>query len=158
MKKILINGEEHSMAFCPELPQKHPGIRELKNEDTELKKKAVPPIVFSTACWRGYIGTWKIEKDLFYLQDIVGRYELTQEEPILANWFTGVLRIPQGEILEYIHVGFGSVHEKELHIKIEKGKIIGEKVIDNSKKEFSPWDLTGKNFPGTENRFKGNSA
>jgi hypothetical protein len=34
------------------------------------------------------------------------------------------VRIPQGKILKYVHMGFGSIYELDLFIKIEKGVVV----------------------------------
>jgi len=97
-----------------------------------------------TACVRGYIGTWKIENGYLYLVSL--RYCMEQKEiplslifpfgkpPIEAIWFTGVLRIPQGKMLKYRHMGFLSDFEKDLFIEIKEGKYIKEWVVDNTQK------------------------
>jgi len=46
--------------------------------------------------------------------------------PILADWFSGVLRCGQGNIVNYVHGGYGSTYEKEFLIKIENGVVKGE--------------------------------
>ena len=98
----------------------------------------------STACWRGYIATWKIENEYMYL---VRMQDCTQEkkeiplatvfedrpEPVKADWFSGTLRIPRGNMLRYVHMGYGSVYERDLFLTIEKGKLVGEQVVDNTK-------------------------
>jgi hypothetical protein len=107
----------------------------------------------STACWRGYIGTWKIEGGrLCLLKLIRERWEIDEETgesrdweeeiplsllfgeekpPILAVWYSGVLRLPQGEQLRYVHMGFGSIYEKDLYITVKKGRVVREQVVDN---------------------------
>ena len=148
---LILNGEETSMAFCPPLPKNDPKI---VVRDYESASESCP-VAFSTACWRQYIGTWEIKDDRFYLVDVVGKYELIGNEPLHATWFTGTIRIPQGEQLEYVHMGFGSVYEEELHIRIEAGNIKRSRTIDNRDKEIDRGKLTISNFPGSENRFDG---
>jgi tetratricopeptide (TPR) repeat protein len=62
---------------------------------------------------------------------IRGIYKLLGAEPILADWFTGVLKVPRGEILHYVHGDFLSIYEKEVRVKIENGVVIDSRVIDN---------------------------
>ena len=160
-ERLILDGEETSMAFCPPLPDNQPGLRFLTDEEVreEIKKDAsIGTIVFCTACWRGYIATWEIRDNRFYLVDIKGRFRKTAEEPILADWFSGVLRVPRGTMLQYVHMGFGSVFEHEIHIKIEKGMVVRSRVVDNRGKQVDPGDLTERNFPGRENRFDGDEA
>ena len=152
-ERLILEGEETSMAFCPPLPEGHPRISELDSQESETEN--VPPIAHSTACWRGYIGTWEIKDGRFYLVDIAGRYRMAGSDPILADWFTGVIRIPKGEQLHYVHMGFGSVYEQELHVKIENGEVLTSRVIDNRNKDVDVLDLRWRNLPGFENRFEG---
>ena len=148
---IIIDGEETSMAYCPEIPIGHPRV-----EPCSIPKDA-PNIIGSTANWRQYIGTWKIEENKFYLAKIVGVFRVIGDEPIFAEWFTGVLRIPRGEMLEYVHMGFGSVYEEELHIKIEKGIVTKSRILDNRNKVHDSKKLGYRNLPGGENRFDGDN-
>jgi hypothetical protein len=146
---LILNGEKTSMAFCPPLPRDH-RVVELKENEIDSDS-----LVFLTACWRRYIGTWEIKDNKLYLNKLFGALKLQSLDPVHADWFTGVLRIPQGERLHYVHMGFGSVFEKELHIKIEKGIVIKSVTIDNRDKEFSNDEIGWKNLPGYENDFNG---
>lgn len=106
-----------------------------------------------TACWRGYVATWKIENGFLYLHKIVEGTcaskpaEITlsilfpnRKEPVRADWFTGTLRIPQGKQLRYIHMGYGSVYEKEVLLFIQAGQLIKEELLDNTKKKLPSWE------------------
>lgn len=150
---ILDDGTRKYMNFCPPLPEQHPRLIELTN--AEIQKEATNPLIFSTACWRRYIGTWEIKDGCLYLVAITGQYKIVGDEPILADWFTGVVRFPEGKLLHYVHMGFGSVYEFEMHIRIEKGKIMGFSVIDNREKEVNKDELAMRNLPGSENSFEG---
>jgi hypothetical protein len=147
---LILNGEETAMDFCPPLPANDPRIVEIDEEARDRES-----ILFSTACWREYMGTWEIKDSTFYLVNLEGRLKLASESPIFADWFTGVLRIPQGDILHYVHMGFGTVYEKELHIKIEDGLVTESTTIDNRNKEINHGELGWNNLPGRENRFDG---
>ena len=50
---------------------------------------------------------------------------------VFADWFTGTLSIPQGEIIEYVHMGYNSVYEKEILIEIHNGKVDTIMIIEN---------------------------
>jgi hypothetical protein len=89
-----------------------------------------------TSCWRGYIGTWEIKDDRLYLVSLEGFGKLKdgteaslqtifpdQDGPILADWYSGTLKIPEGEMLEYIHAGYASRFERDRFFEIEKGHI-----------------------------------
>jgi hypothetical protein len=152
-ERLILDGEETSMAFCPPLPDAHPRI--FKPGPDEVVRDEGDFILGSTACWRGYQGTWEIRDGRFYLVGLRGRFQLREGDPILADWFSGVLRVPKGEMLQYVHMGFGSVHEQEFHIKIEKGVVASSRVINNRGKKHDEWEIGWKNLPGGENRFPG---
>ena len=158
MEEILIyDGEEMDMSFCPPIKE-HPRIIEHSEEELEERaenEEDFPSFVFSTDCWRGYQGTWEIKDGRFYLVGLAGRLELQGDKSIFADWFTGILRVTRGEMLHYVHMGFGSIFEEELHIKIEKGIVKKTAIIDNRNKEFDEYALTWSNMPGGENRFPG---
>ena len=66
-----------------------------------------------------------------------------------------MLRIPRGELLKYVHMGFGAVYEEEVHVKIEKGMVTAARVVDNRGVDFDERSLGWQNLPGGENRFPG---
>jgi hypothetical protein len=121
--KIIIKNVEYSLFTNP-----------LEDYWTEEKPR---PHTFSirTSCWRGYIATWEILNDYLYLIDIkfntpngdIGMDYAFPDNPdkVLADWYTGELRIPLGDLLEYIHGGYDSTYDSDWTIKVEKGKVIG---------------------------------
>ena len=135
-ENLILNGEETSMDFCPPLPENDPRIVELNDGDIEDGG-----MIFSTACWRHYIGTWEIKHNKFYLVDLEGRLNLAGDEPVFADWFTGTLRIPKGERLHYVQREYDSVYEQEMHVKIEKGIVTKSKTIDNRDKYINKDEL-----------------
>ena len=116
---IIIDGRKTSMAFCPPLPIDDPRIKKANQN------------VISSSCWRGYIGSWEIKNNLFFLTGLSGKYELCANEPVFAEWFSGTLVVPDGEMLEYVHGGFATVFEREQRIIIENGVISSSFTIDN---------------------------
>ena len=56
-------------------------------------------------------------------------------------------------MLQYVHMGFNTVYEKELHIRVENGIVTKTEVIDNRGKEHDR-DMIGlSNLFGGENSF-----
>ncbi|MGL4184216.1 MAG: hypothetical protein ACRCR4_00410, partial [Thiotrichaceae bacterium] len=99
--------------------------------------------------------TWEIKSEKFYLVKLEGRFKLLTDHPILADWFTGVIRIPQGKLLHYVHMGFASVYEQELHLKIEAGIVTASKLLNNRDRDVNTIALGWQNLPSLENRFDG---
>ena len=118
------------MTTCPPLPPSHPRILYAGPPGSFKLKEGVPSVVFSTACWRGYIGTWEVKGGRLYLVNLQGSYEMVGDEPIPADWVSGWLRVPRGELLEYVHMGFESVYERELHLRVEGGVVVESKTVE----------------------------
>jgi hypothetical protein len=99
----------------------------------------------STALWRGYIGTWAITNNQLFLVKLKGFVQegddvrdidlsyLFPDYPdgVFASWFSGELRCPTGELLQYVHMGYASVYENDLFIKIEDGLVVDERIVSN---------------------------
>lgn len=100
----------------------------------------------STALSRGYIGTWEIldqgQVQRLYLIRLQG--SLQDESPVsletvfpgytervFAHWFSGALRLPQGQLLHYVHGGFGSCYEQDLLVDVTRGVVTAKRVRVN---------------------------
>ncbi len=108
----------------------------------------------STACYRGYIATWKIENDslflinlqdvslkgessMFGLSEIVENFDLASEfgtKRVYASWFTGEIRSQLGSMLSYIHAGYVSIFEKEKILNLKRGVV--SSITDTSYVEY----------------------
>jgi hypothetical protein len=133
-EKLLFKGNEYDMASEP-----------LNQYLSNLKARPrfLPP---TTDCWRGYYGTWKIRNNKLYLISLSAYTEdhkkvgleflFPGETSVFADWFSGILRIPQGKILHYIHFGYESVYECDLFLYFEKGCLIDDKIIENRYSDF----------------------
>ena len=100
----------------------------------------------STALWRGYVGTWEIVANRLYLIDLNAVLASGEDaslesvfpgfkDRVFAHWFTGTLRIPQGKRLEYVHMGYSSIYERDLLLTIEQGVVVGQEVQHNGQAE-----------------------
>lgn len=47
---------------------------------------------------------------------------------IPATWYSGELRIPQGQLVEYVHSGWASGYERDLILDVARGKVIAQKI------------------------------
>ena len=86
-------------------------------------------ILSSTRCHRKYIATWEIRDKFLYLESIRGLFSTTKTLPFLADWITGTLVVPKGELLGTL--GYWPVKEEEFHIKVENGVIQSTTIVDN---------------------------
>jgi hypothetical protein len=175
---LILDGTTHPMTFCPPLP---PDRRKLNfkiehdtstYEDTEGNacvrivahwrnacgvecSAEEDPVLFTPACWRKYRGTWRIRDGDFYLVALAGCVRLSSASPLLAHWFTGVLRVPLGGEILFVDMGFATVYERELHIMVERGHVKGRRIYDNRGRPHDVRQLSLANLPGRENRFPG---
>jgi hypothetical protein len=111
-----------------------------------LKQNAIRFEAPNTACWRGYVGSWQIIEaegaERLYLVGIEAYkdYEtiltLTDLFPgfdkVFAHWFTGELRCPQGELLNYVHGGYASTYEYDLMMEFKQGVLVHKYAIHNT--------------------------
>ena len=98
----------------------------------------------SSSCWRGYRAAWSIRDNQLYLVRVRGNPFKNKEislkmlfpkskGEVKASWFTGDLRIPIGELLEYVHMGYESRWEAEWIIQVENGIVIDKKLVENKR-------------------------
>ena len=107
-------------------------------------------MIFSTACWRQYVASWRLEDGRLYLDKIDGLYRLDGEEPLFADWVTETLRIAEGNALTYVHMGFGTVYEKDRFIKIRMGVVVGSSERDNRGRTYDRARLSWENLPSAD--------
>jgi hypothetical protein len=51
--------------------------------------------------------------------------------PVPASWYSGLLRVPVGKVLNYVHSGFHTEYESDLVIEIAAGAVGRRWMIDN---------------------------
>jgi hypothetical protein len=99
----------------------------------------------STALYRGYWATWIIENNMLYLTAVDGLVSVGQEgelraslallfpgagKRVHAEWFAGELRVPKGDMVRRSDIPEGRVYERELHIVIDRGVVVGSEVVE----------------------------
>ena len=98
----------------------------------------------STGCYRGYFATWELVKDSLFLVSIQKGCQLQDPEyydlqaefgktRVFAQWYTGTLLVPQGNLIHYVHSGYESFYESELEFTVARGQVTGQQVYDNSR-------------------------
>ena len=125
---LTYNGEKTTIATAPLKPY--------------LENRSDISFIFkSTALVRGYIGTWKIKNKKLYLVSLLGfiennekvdlNYLFPNKKEVFANWFSGQIRIPEGNLLRKIRIGYASVFERDKILKFNKGICISDDTIYN---------------------------
>jgi hypothetical protein len=101
----------------------------------------------TSACWRGYVGTWEVlggTLHLLHLNHLI--MEVTpfspearkslfqavpcQDFPIPARWFSGRLRVATGRMLIYSHHGWSSWFETERVLTVVAGEVTRDRVVN----------------------------
>jgi hypothetical protein len=102
-----------------------------------------PTFAFScTALWRGYVGTWEIVGERLYLIDLKGTLEEGGEagletlfpgfpDRVFAHWYSKTLRLPEGRLLEYVHMGYDSTYERDRLLRFERGVLVASELREN---------------------------
>jgi hypothetical protein len=108
------------------------------------------PEVMSTGLWRGYIATWSVRKNRLYLKDVrmptaaSSDADASESEhyrsamvplfgdsaPRAATWFTGHLIVPTGEMVNYVHMGYGSTYSSYIVITAIEGAIQSQRELN----------------------------
>lgn len=96
-----------------------------------------PFIAPSSFCWRGYFASWAVEHNKLFLVDFTGYilnyqkvgmdYIFPGEDVVFANWFSGEIRIPLGNMVAYVHGGYESAYEGDCFLTFENGILINER-------------------------------
>jgi hypothetical protein len=133
MEVIYIDGKRHYMASEP-------------MEQYLGKLENAPSFISSwTSCWRGYFGNWKIKDNKLYLTGLNGWIKTPEEnqkeidldylfpnkKKVFADWFSGEIRIPLGQLDTWIDREYESVNGKRLIINIKNGYVISKTEISN---------------------------
>ncbi len=134
--KILYEGKEYDLVTNPMEPyfEKHPDLR---------------PEEGSTALWRCYVATFAITNRTLVVTDIEiegdlkevnGIYHETWEsvkkdvlpgvEQLIVDWFTGILVLPDGKLVNEVNMGYGSTYSNYILLEIKNGKLTGKRTYD----------------------------
>ena len=95
----------------------------------------------TTALVRGYVGRWEVKNKKLFLVSLLGfiennkqvdlNYLFPNQSEVFASWYTGDIRIPEGELLKKINLGYASVFEKDRFLTFKEGILISETVKNN---------------------------
>jgi len=131
--KIIYQGKEYNLDTNPLEPYFE------KNPDKRPKGG-----MMSTALWRGYVATFEIRDGQFFLKDIqievpdaTKQYSykwqsvmdsvFKQDSAVKIDWFSGLLVMPYGKLVNYVHMGYGSTYEKYILVEVANGDFKKEK-------------------------------
>jgi len=132
--KLLTNPLE---PFFNEFPEKHP--------ETEI---------ISTALWRGYVASFEIINNELFVVDIEIQYKpeapdndhdlqwksvmdevFPEQKRVKADWFSGILVLPFGDLIKYKHMSYASVYKNYILLEINNGSLVKERRLNHKKYE-----------------------
>ena len=139
---IYINGEKWDLYAWP-INKLYSG----RLQDFLKERVGTAVMEETTANPRGYNCTWEIRDGKMYLKEVVvemydtvARKEFTVVYPadslkgvfresctrkgICADWVSGDLIAGKGKLVAYAHMGFNRTAEHQVHLKVEKGKVV----------------------------------
>jgi hypothetical protein len=94
--------------------------------------------IISTGNWRGYVATFEIIDSTLFLRDIKiedddgkngfrtrsAMDEVFPGQKVVAlKWFNGLLTLPSGQMLKYVHMGYSSDYENYTILEIRLGNL-----------------------------------
>jgi len=101
--------------------------------------------------WRGYIAKWEIVAGKLQLKDasieLKGKSIKNRKRKsiidvffpnkgsVIATWYTGALIVPDGEMTNYVHMGYGSSYESYQVLRIKEGVVIEHLSFSNEQFE-----------------------
>jgi len=127
--KIFYNGQEYALHSNP-----------MEDYFEKFPDKKPKTGMVSSALWRGYVATFEISDGALVLKDIQaevpkkdsGKSFDTEWKSFLSDiapdnkrlkidWFTGILVLPYGKLINYVHMGYGSTFENYILLEINNG-------------------------------------
>lgn len=133
--KIIYNGKEYNLHSNP--------LEAYFEKNPDKRPKGG---IMSTALWRGYVATFEVKDKQLFLKDIEIEYQDTTSKEsynykwrsvinevfpdlrsIKIYWLTGLLVIPHGKLVDYVHMGYGSTYRNYMLLEIDQGNLMKEK-------------------------------
>lgn len=162
-EKILVGGETMRL-FAQPLEKADSAV--LARFGEWLRENHVP---WNTACWRGYIGVWRLEKGMLWLD----RVETIDGKPLFtgaelfpetavgtrapARWFSGTLRYGKGETVFFLHDSSDRNFEYEWVATVHKGRVKRTKAWHNRvyRKGLEPMENLARTAAALDTIYRG---
>ena len=152
--KLIYEGKEHALHTNP-----------LEEYFSKHEDKWPKPEGMITSLWRGYVATFEVKDGWLFVREInlyMGHDRNTdkmQWKNVIGDifkdskdrrldWFSGLLVLPQGKVINYVHMGYASTFENYILLEISNGKILKEKKLSGEaysifkKKQFELFKQT----------------
>ncbi|WP_433853064.1 hypothetical protein [Stenotrophomonas nitritireducens] len=140
--RILVEGREYALNTNP-----------LESQLRDRRGFLPENVSRSTANWRGYVAHWAIDGDRLLLRKVEVRlYDAENESsssvdlltrlfpeggPVAATWYSGALVIPDGRLVNYVHMGYGSTYAHYRVYRIAQGRVV--EALSMDAEQFHAW-------------------
>jgi hypothetical protein len=133
--KIIYNGKEYDLHSNP-----------MEDYFEKFPDKKPKTEIMSSGLWRGYVATFEIVENKLFLKDIqimvskktadksfeidwksVLKEVVQEKDKLKIDWFSGLLVVPHGKLINYVHMGYGSTFENYILLEIFNGNFIKAK-------------------------------
>jgi hypothetical protein len=127
--KIIYNGREYDLHTNP-----------MEDYFKKFPDKKPKTGIVSSALWRGYVATFEVSDNQLFLKDIqieVRKKDsdkpfetewksflaeiVSGDKKMKIDWFSGILVLPVGKIVQYVHMGYASTYENYILLEIAGG-------------------------------------
>lgn len=104
--------------------------------------------IMSSALWRGYVATFEISGGELFVKDVqiqvakgnsqnleiewksVLQSVVPDGQKLKVDWFSGLLVLPYGKLVQYVHMGYGSTYENYILIPVKNGNANAERRLN----------------------------
>jgi len=138
---MLLNGKKYSIYTNP-----------LRAYLSKNPRKLPRSEIVSSSNWRGYVATWEVRDDRFVLTDVAILHSVSKpsqagfstelhsvmqemfpaQREVVAEWFTGHVVVPDGKLVNYVHMGYASTYEKYIILTVKNGVVVRNWTIDTA--------------------------
>jgi hypothetical protein len=133
--RIFYDGKEYSLHTNP-----------MESYFARYPEKRPVTLAKSSGLWRGYVATFVFEMNVLFLEDIEietmgGKYDdswksvrgqiIPKDEELMIDWFTGILILPYGELVKYVHGGYESTYSNYILLEINRGILTDKRTFDH---------------------------
>lgn len=175
--RIIYAGESYALFANPleqyfaEYPDRHPSPEGGEivgfSPEVDSEGRLLEEIVINTALLRRYIATFEIYEDTLLIRDFeVPHYRNVENiglertfvsemdkvfpttESRKMDWYSGILVLPLGELLHYVHLSYASIFESYILLRIENGRVIdkakmtGEEFLKFKRRQFAVYQAS----------------
>ena len=152
---LIYNGKTYALLANP--------LEDYYSHNRRRPRFMIAPQIVASSAWRGYVATWEIIAGRLYLSKVdswfCGRYSKSHPNQgchrvtlrelfgkkvvngrVLASWVSHRLRVPDGKEIQYVHMGYGSIYERDIFFEVQAGKVLKQEIVDNTNRKLPSYE------------------